>query len=248
MKTVRSKPSSVFYVALIAIFVGGAGILYVMASRASAVRQPTRIDPTLLAGTKAEGYLLGRPDAPVQVAEFGDFECPLCANFAVVTEPDVRRRLVDSGLVALRYYDFPLPMHRNTWSASHAAACANEQGKFWPMHDRLYEGQMEWNSQATGDPRKVMKGYAGELGLNVDQWSTCFDEQKYALKIEANRAEGDRRRVNGTPTFYIGDRMLDGTLTYDALRKVVDQVLAERKSAAPAPAGKAPTGRKGPPG
>ena len=233
VKTVRNKPSSVFYVALIAIFVGGAGILYVMSTRAKEATQPTKVDPAMLAATKAEGYLLGNPDAPVQVAEFGDFECPQCANFAIVTEPDVRRRLIDSGLVALRYYDYPLPMHGNTWSASHAAACANEQGKFWAMHDRLFEGQLEWNAQATSEPKKVMKGYAGELGLNVEQWTHCFDTQKFALQIEANRTEGDRRRVGGTPTFYIGDRLMTGAMTFDALRKEVDAVLAERKKSAP---------------
>ena len=159
----------------------------------------------------------------------------------------MRRRLIDSGLVALRYYDYPLQMHPNTWSASHAAACANEQGKFWPMHDRLYEGQLEWNTQATSDPRKVMKGYAAELGLNVDQWTQCFDGQKYAINIEANRTEGDRRRVGGTPTFYIGDRLVNGMMTYDALRKEVDAVMAERKRAMPKPASGAAS-RTGKPG
>ena len=248
VKTVRSKPSNVFYIALVAIFVGGAGILYVMSTRAQAASQPSKVDPALLANMKAEGYLLGSPDAPVQVMEWGDFECPQCGNFAVVTEPDVRKRMIDSGLVALRYFDFPLPMHPNTWPASHAAACANEQGKFWPMHDRLFQGQLEWNSQATTDPKKVFTGYAKDLGLNVDQWTQCYTTEKFALQIQANRAEGDRRRVTGTPTFFIGDRQLMGNVTYDALRKEVDAVIAERKANPPAKApAKAPAAKAAPP-
>lgn len=240
VKTVTSKSSNLFYIALAAIFVGGSGILYMMSARAQTASQPTKVDAALLANMKAEGYLLGSPDAPVQVMEWGDFECPQCANFAIITEPDVRKRMVDSGFVAMRYFDFPLPMHGNTWPASHAAACANEQGKFWPMHDRLFEGQLEWNYQATSDPKKVFTGYAKELGLNVDQFTQCFTTEKYALKIQANRAEGERRRVNGTPTFFIGDRLMTGNLTYDALRKEVDAALAERVKNAKAATGGAP--------
>ena len=234
----RTKPSPIFYLVLLGIFAAGAGILFVMASRAREMAAPRKIDPALLAATKAEGYLLGDPNAPVQMSEFGDFECPQCGLFASVTEPDIRTHLVDSGVVSFRYYDFPLPMHPNTVPASHAAACANAQGRFWQMHDRLYNGQLEWNAQATSSPRKVFKGYADELGLNLPQWEACFDQQTFGVNIEANRAEGDRRRVSGTPTFYIGDREFKGNLTYDALRKEVDAIVAAKKQAEPAPKGK----------
>ena len=228
----KTRPSPVFYGALIAIFVGGAAVLGYMASRAKVAAAPRKIDPALLAATKAEGYVLGNPASPVQIVEFGDFECPQCALFAAVTEPDVRKHLVDSGFVSVRYLDFPLTqIHGNTMAASHAAACANAQGKFWEMHDRLFNGQLEWNTQATSDPMKVMVGYAKELGLDAGKWQTCFETQQFALNIEANKAEGDRRRVNGTPTFYVNDRMMQGNLTYDALRKEVDAVLAEQKKA-----------------
>ena len=234
----RTKPSPIFYVVLIAIFVAGGAGLYVMASRAKVAAAPRKVDPALLANTKAEGYLLGDPNAPVQITEFGDFECPQCALFAAVTEPDVRARLVDSGKVSIRYFDFPLPMHPNTVPASNAAACANAQGKFWPMHDRLYNGQLEWNTQATDSPRKMFTQYAADLALDVPAWEACFDQQTFAVNIEANRAEGDRRRVSGTPTFYIGDRELKGNITYDALRKEVDAIIAEKQKAKPAAKGK----------
>ncbi len=235
----KSRPSPAFYAMLLVIFLGGASILGYMASRAKAAAAPRKVDPALLAQTKAEGYLLGSPTAPVQIAEFGDFECPQCALYAAVTEPDVRKRLVDSGVVSFRYYDFPLTqIHQNTMAASHAAACANAQGKFWDMHDRVFNGQVEWNTQATSDPRKFMVGYAKELGLDMAKWEGCYDSQEFVLQIEANRAEGDRRRVNGTPTFYINDRLMTGNLTYDAIRKEVDAILAEQKKASAANTGK----------
>ena len=95
------------------------------------------VDPTASAGAP-EGHLIGKADAPVQVSEFGDFECPHCGEFARVTEPDVRAKLVNTGIVAFRYYDFPLPGFKNSWTAHLAASCAEDQGKFWEMHDKLY--------------------------------------------------------------------------------------------------------------
>ncbi len=232
----KSRPSAGFYVILVAIFVGGAAALGYVATRAKSVQQPKKIDPALLAQTQAQGYLLGKPDAPVVISEFGDFECPQCALFAAVTEPDVRKRLVDSGLVAIRYYDFPLTeIHKNTMAASHAAACANAQGKFWEMHDRLFAGQNEWNGLTTSSPEKLMTAYAQELGLDQKAFQACYDSQQFALQIAANRAEGDRRRINGTPTFFLNDRMLVGNVTYDQLRKEVDAVIAEKQKAGATP-------------
>ncbi len=175
----------------------------------------------------AEGYLLGRPDAPVKIIEFADFECPACGQFATVTEPDVRKRLIETGQASLRFYDFPLEMHKNTWAASHAAACAAEQGKFWEMHDRLFMGQLEWNGEAERNPKGVLEGYAKELGLDAARWEECYDSRRNQKLIEAHQAEGQRRKVQSTPTFIVGTRMVAGSLSYDALKALVDSVAAE---------------------
>src|SRR2546423_4818472 len=119
----RSGPGRGFWIALAAVAVLGIGTLSWVASRPKA--RVTRIDPNL-PPMKAEGYVLGSASAPVEVVEFADFECPACGQFAAITEPDVRTNLVNTGKVRMRYIDFPLPMHRNTWDASLAAACAND--------------------------------------------------------------------------------------------------------------------------
>jgi protein-disulfide isomerase len=174
----------------------------------------------------AKGYAMGRPDAPVHIMEFADFECPACANYTVVTEPDVRKRIIDSGYAQVTYFDFPLPQHKNTWAASEAAACADDQGKFWEMHDHLFQGQADWNTEATGDPTKVMKGYAKDLGLDVDRWQQCVDQQTHRREIQANRAEGERQRIMETPTFIIGNRKVPGSVTFDELRAYIDSARA----------------------
>ncbi|MEO7822230.1 MAG: thioredoxin domain-containing protein, partial [Gemmatimonadaceae bacterium] len=155
----------------------------------------------------AQGYLLGNPDAPVKILEYADFECPACAGFATITEPDVRKRIIDTGLASLTYYDFPLTMHPNTMPASHAAACADEQGKFWSMHDRIFESQDEWNAQATDSPKAFFKRYANEVGLDIGRWEACYNAKKYAGRINANLADGLRRGVGSTPSFVIGNKL-----------------------------------------
>lgn len=189
---------------------------------------------------KAEGYVLGNPEAPVQVIEFADFECPACGNFATITEPDVRKRLIETGKISLRFIDFPLPMHPNTWQASRAAACANEQGKFWEMHDQIFANQDRWNGIATKRPDGELQRLAKAVGLDEGKWASCYKAEKYLRNIQANQKEGERRGVGQTPTFIIGSKMLPGSLSYDSFKAYVDTALAAGKPVADTtkPAGK----------
>ena len=230
VKDARSRSARGFYVALAAVALIGVGAIAYEAARRPRPAVTT-VDPNL-PPAKAEGYLLGRPDAPVQIIEFADFECPACGQFATVTEPDVRSRIVGPGLASLRFYDFPLPMHRNTWDASMAAACAADQGKFWEMHDRLFQGQDEWNGEATRNPKKVFLGYARAIGLDVARWEQCYDGRQHLRQIQANMAEAERRQVQQTPTFVIGRRMVPGAIGYDQFRALVDSAARERTQGA----------------
>jgi protein-disulfide isomerase len=205
---------------VLVLVLAGAGVLAYLAGH-SKPAAATVVDPNLPPAV-AKGYSVGRPDAPVHIVEFADFECPACANYSVVTEPDVRRRIIDSGFAQVTYYDFPLPQHKNTRVASEAAACANDQGKFWEMHDKLFQGQTDWNGEATGNPTQVMKRFAQDLGIDVPRWQQCVDQRSHDRDIEANRAEGERRHVMETPTFVIGNRMIPGAVTYDEMRAYVD--------------------------
>lgn len=225
----KTGASRSFYVVLALIAVAGVAVLgYVLSRpRTDAV---TMVDP---GGPlpEARGYLLGSAEAPVQILEFADFECPACADFAVITEPDVRKRLVETGRASYRFFDFPLPMHRNSWNASHAAACADEQGRFWEMHDMIFRQQGQW--APTRSPRGIFQTIARQLGLDVQQWEACYDSRKYQRQIEANKAEGERRGVQATPTFIIGNRMIAGSIPYDRLRAYVDSAAAEGVSSVP---------------
>ncbi|MFL5552678.1 MAG: DsbA family protein [Gemmatimonadaceae bacterium] len=226
-----TRPKAFLWLLGLIALVGVAALAYVATKQ-----KPRSVDARDVADTSnagpAQGYLLGKVDAPVKILEFADFECPSCAGWATVTEPDVRTRIIDAGLANLTYYDFPLTQHRNTLPASNAAACADEQGKFWAMHDRLFQAQDEWNGESTDDPKPFFKRYAGEVGLDVSKWETCFDARKYQKRISANLAEGLRRGVNSTPTFIVGNKLYAGMRSYDELKAIVDSIARTTRPAA----------------
>ena len=231
-RNASSRPKAFYWLLGAIVLVGVAALSYVVSKPKSGPRDVIETADTANAGP-AQGYLMGKVDAPVKILEFADFECPGCASFSVVTEPDVRSRIINTGLANITYYDFPLSMHRNTLAASNAAACGDEQGKFWPMHDRIFQAQDEWNGEATDSPKPFFKRYAQEVGLDVAKWESCYDARKYQKRIGANLASGLRQGVNRTPSFVIGGKLYEGMASYDAMKAIVDSV-AKATSARPA--------------
>jgi len=221
----RAQSTRQFYLVLLGIAVIGGLLIWRTAGKANSRVVAIDVKAT---PAQAEGYLMGNPDAPVQIMEFADFECPACGQFATVTEPDVRKRIVQTGLASYRFFDFPLTeIHKNTLAASNAAACASDQGKFWEMHDLIYQHQPEWSTEATSDPKKFFGRYANQIGLDVSSWSKCYDDEKHLQRIMANRAEGERRNIRQTPTFIIGTKMIPGSISYDMLKAYVDSAAAQ---------------------
>ena len=224
-----------FYLALGAVAVAGAGGITWAMQRSRAANAPITVPAaaTLPAGAaRPAGYVMGSATAPVEIVEYADFECPSCGQFAAVTEPDVRARLVTTGQARYRFYDFQVNgSHRNSPAASLAAACANDQGKFWEMHDRLFAGQDEWNSLATDDPKPIFAGYATAVGLDAAKWTQCYDGRTHVRRLAEHQQEAARAQVTGTPTFVIGDQMLRASPTFDAIKALVDSARAK----APAP-------------
>jgi protein-disulfide isomerase len=240
----KRSPNTVFYIALAVLAIAGLGTLGYVASRGGG-RQVVQLNPNL-PPVQSEGYVLGSASAPVEVIEFADFECPACAQFATLHEPDVRSRLINAGQVRLRYLDLPLVEigHRNSPTASLAAACANEQGKFWEMHDALYANQDRWSTGATSDPRDVIDPLARQVGLDMPRYEQCMSSQKYLANIQAHRRAAERYQIRSTPSFVIGGKVYSGSLPYDEFKRYVDQA---RSGATPAGGAAAPAGAAGAP-
>jgi protein-disulfide isomerase len=214
--------------ALAAIAIVGIVALAWVASRPKV--RVTQTNPNL-PSLKAQGYVLGSPTAPVEVVEFADFECPACGQYAVVTEPQVRSDLVNTGKVRIRFMVFPLNIHRNTWDASLAAACANDQGKFWEMHDALFANQDKWNGETTSRPRGPISDLAKGIGLDMDKYGACMDNDTHRAEIQASEQEAVRRQIGQTPTFVFNGTVVPGALPYDAFKHYVDEAMT--RAAAP---------------
>jgi len=232
-----SSSNRAFYLLAAGLGVAGIVALTYQSTRGNSVTRANPVDTTL-PPVKSEGYVIGAATAPIEVVEFGDFECPQCGRFATLTEADVRTRLVNTGMIRYRYIDYPLPMHGNTWNASRAAACADEQGKFWEMHDAIFANQDRWDTQATSKPDKLLKQIGGQIpGIKADQFDQCVDTKKTQAKIQAHLKIAEARQVGGTPTFiFASDKQTEGFLTYDQFKKFVDDAIA-KAAKTPAAAG-----------
>lgn len=229
VKSSQSGSKKGFYLLIAVAAVVGIGTLSYLSSqnkKSIAITLNPNLPPVV-----SGGYVMGSADAPIEVIEFGDLECPACNQFAEVTEPDVRAQLVNTGKIRFRFIDIPLPMHRNTINASVAAACADEQGKFWPLHDLLYAKQDQWNGEATSNPDKVIKSLAHTLpGLDASKFDECLDSRRTLPQVQAHIKLGEERGVRGTPTFFIGSKMYNN-LGIDEFKQAVNEALAAADSA-----------------
>jgi protein-disulfide isomerase len=225
-----------FYIGLAVAAVLGVAALSYITSQAAKKRIIT-LDPNLPPVT-SQGYVMGSPNAKVELIEFGDFECPGCGQYSELVEPDIRQNYVNTGKIRFRFIDTPLNIHRNTINASNAAACADEQGKFWEMHDLIFGTQYEWNGEATSDPDTHFKKIARQIpGLDGAKFDECLASRRMLPKIQAHLKNANDRGVNGTPTFVLGDKSF-GNPRPDEMRKLLDAAVAAADSPKVPPAKK----------
>lgn len=169
----------------------------------------------------------GDVNAPVTVIEFSDFQCPFCQRHVSETQPILDEKYVDTGKVLWVFKHFPLSIHPQAPAAGVAAECAAEQGKFWEMHEALFNSVDAW---AIDDPTEIFVGLAGEVGLDTDAFAACLQDEEVAARIQADINEGTEF-VQGTPTFIIvhGEQgsIIPGALPEADFSQVLDEQLAE---------------------
>jgi protein-disulfide isomerase len=210
-----------FYAVLVGLAVLGLGALGFLMSRPRVTSIPANvtIQPSDTAGF--HGYVKGSESAPVEITEYADYQCPFCQTFATLQMPTIEERLIRTGRLRWRYRDFPLQQHEFARLAAHSAACADEQGKYWEQHDRIYEGQGEWSAGDAGDH---FREYARAIGLDLARYDECMRSGKYAGRIQASVEEGARAGVSSTPTLLVGGRLYQGRIDSDAIRRLVDSL------------------------
>ncbi|MFL5531313.1 MAG: DsbA family protein [Gemmatimonadales bacterium] len=215
-----------FYTLFAVLALAGIGVLAYLLLKPSTISIPANvtIQPSDTSGF--HGYVKGSKDAPVEVTEFADYQCPFCQTFATLQMPTIEDRLVNSGRLRWRYRDFPLQQHQFARLAAHSAACADEQGKYWAQHELIYQGQSEW--AAARDAGPLFRNYARTAGLDLGRYDSCMKSGKYAGRIQASYNEGVQLGVSSTPTLLIGNRLYRGRLDSDAIIKMVDSLAPRR--------------------
>lgn len=164
----------------------------------------------------------GGATAKVVLEEFSDFQCPACGGLA----PGLRNVVKDYGdSVRLVFRNFPLAMHKYAFQAARAAEAAGQQGKFWEMHDMLYDNQKEWSDSM--EPRVQFDSYASRLGLDVQKFKADMERPDLTERIKADYARGMSLGVQGTPTVYLNGReLMRGQLVTEAdLRREITAAL-----------------------
>ena len=176
-------------------------------------RMPRDRDPK---SDRIDSFDWGPIDAPVTIVEFSDFQCPFCSR-VIPTLKQIEESYGDK--VRLVFRQFPLHrLHPQAQKAAEASLCADDQGKFWEMHDAMFADQR-------GLAVDSLKAKAAELELDTATFDECLDSGKYAERIETDLAEGAAVGVTGTPAMFINGRFLSGAVPYEQIAAVIDQEL-----------------------
>lgn len=194
------------------------GAAFMLGGEKAEETQTTTADPAKLVGERR--HMIGSESAKVTIVEFADFQCPACG----VAHPVVKQILAEYGdRVQYIYRHFPLPGHKNARIAARAAEAAGAQGKFFEMHDMLFENQAEWSE--TNNPQEIFVGYAQALELDTAAFTEALDEDALSQAIQTDVNAGIELGVNSTPTFYINNKQYPGVLSYAKFKQIIDEQL-----------------------
>lgn len=168
--------------------------------------QPTPSSPVVAKVSLSGNPMLGKSDAPITLIEFSDYQCPFCQRFFQTTLPALRTEYIDRGKVRYVFRDFPIDqIHPHARKAAEAAHCAGEQGKYWEMHDVLFQNQPALEIDK-------LKAYARSLQLDATAFDACLEQNKYTAEVQKDYADGVTAGVRGTPGFFVGKTGSDDTI------------------------------------
>lgn len=174
--------------------------------------------------------ILGNANAPVAFIEYGDYQCPFCGRFFSQVEPSLRTDYINTGKVKMVFRNFQFLGPEST-AAGAAAYCAADQNKFWAYRDALYQAKVNEVANNGGSEndgffsRSLFLKLANQTGLDTATFTSCIDGNKYASKVEKDKADASAVGVNSTPTNYINGQQVLGAQPYTAFKAVIDAAL-----------------------
>lgn len=210
------------------ILIGIGGVVIIGGLLLAVFANPQPIEPGKVVDNQAlireNSYMTKASTAKVNIVEFGDYQCPACG----AAHPNLKKIIEDykdNPDVNFVFRNFPLDtIHPNAHISSEAAEAAGAQGKYWEMHDLLYQRQSEW--EASPSPVDIFARYAAEIGLDVEKFKSEVSSRKYAEVIRADQSDGEAAGVNSTPTIFINGEKSD-SYQYDALKAKIEEMLKQ---------------------
>lgn len=196
------------------------GIVLLGGSSPATTTEPIKVEKGELVrdnSTKLPG------ESSVTFVEFGDFQCPACGAAHPVLK---QLREAYQGKVTFVYRHLPLPSHPHAEIAARAAEAAGRQGKFWEMHDRLFEHQSAWSR--VSNPTESFISYARDLGLDNAQFTQDIKNQALIDKIRLDKGDSEALGINATPTLVLNGEKLVGGTNYATLARLLDEALAKQ--------------------
>jgi len=201
----KTRPQRTTARPLVILAVGVAAALAIAMYLSSRGEEPTTtLGAPVLADVSGAGHVQGAENPAITLVEYGDYECPHCAEYHLILS-DVMRRLPNE--LALEFHHYPLPVGPNSITASLAAEAAGEQGRYWEMHDALFETQRQWSGRT--DAREIFTSMAGQLGLDTARFRQDLESDEIGSRIIADKLRGNALQITGTPTFFINGQRLN---------------------------------------
>lgn len=171
----------------------------------------------------ADDWMKGNKDAPVTVVEYLDFECEACGAYYPVV-----KRLSEEFENEVRFISryFPLPGHKNSMTSALAVEAAGRQGKYWEMHNIVFENQRDWGERQAPDP-KIFENYARQIGLDMDQYGKDIALQELKDRIERDRRSGQKLNLQGTPSFFLNGEKIENPRGYEDFKTLLQSAIFE---------------------
>lgn len=169
---------------------------------------------------------LGKADAKVTIIEFGDYQCPLCRAFWRDTLPRIKKEYVDTGRVRIVFRDFPIQdVHPEATVTAMAAECAEDQGKYWEFHDKVFREQDRRGRDVIRYSARDVRRWATEVGLEAAAFNECLDSERHKAEVQKDYKDGADVGMNGTPVFFINGRALVGAHSFATFQKIIEEEL-----------------------
>lgn len=211
-----------------ALMISGSVVFYSLSSGGlgANIKQPTGPVAGERVNVSADDdAFIGNENAKVTVVEFSDFQCPFCRSFWSGAYQQIKSEYIDTGKIKFVYRDYPLSFHPAAQVSAEASECAEEQGKFWEMHDKIFQEQAKQGTGTVTYGVVELKKWASQIGLTSAKFNQCLDSRKYKSEVEKDLADGSTYGVSGTPTLFVNGNPIVGAQPFAVFKALIDKEL-----------------------